>query len=391
MSKKTILIDLTSLYDHITGIERYAMEIAWHMVSAHSNSNYILVFKNEIHERFAVFNNQSNVKCVVIKGGNKLLFSQIRLPMFLSRHKANAYLFLAFPEPLLWNKKNTFVAVHDMSPWEAAEGMKPLSRWYFRMSWGHAFKKARKIITISKFSAERICKVAKIRASKIWLIYCGVIADEDFAIDDIKSDEVKKKYELPEKYILSLSTLEPRKNISLLIETYCQMFMDGNTLPKLVLAGRKGWKVDEAILNENISEKKRDRLLKIIEDNVIFTDYVKEEDLKYIYSMAEYFIFPSKYEGFGMPPLEALSCGTLVLSSNAASMPEVLGDAAVYFDSGDSDSLKTGILQMQKLSEERRRELLERAKARVNNFNWLEEASKLEKKISTLDTRIRLG
>ena len=200
----------------------------------------------------------------------------------------------------------------------------------FRISHRIALKKCKAIITISEFSKQRIVNKLKYDKNKVWLIYCGV--DNKF-LDYKKSVDstirVREKYELPNNYILSLSTLEPRKNLELLIKVYTSLIIDGKINVPLVLAGRKGWKMDE-VLSE-IDE--------IVREKILFTGFVEDEDLPAVYGNADLFVFPSMYEGFGMPPLEALACGTKVLSSNSTSLPEVLGDASIYFENMNFDSL----------------------------------------------------
>ena len=167
---------------------------------------------------------------------------------------------------------------------------------------------------------------------------------------------LRRKYNLPRNYFLCLSTLEPRKNLQLLLKAYGNLLgkrredVKGSTanreadipvvipeksstecqdIPALVLAGRKGWLMDEILADiENKYPGK-----------VIVTGFIEDADLPQIYRMADCFVFPSLYEGFGMPPLEALAVGTPVISSDAASMPEVLGDHAAYFASGNEAEL----------------------------------------------------
>lgn len=329
-----ILIDLTSLADNFSGIERYAACLALEMLKD-KNHNYILIFKNEIHPLFITYKSNTGVEMIVISGSGKLFFNQIKLPLEIYRHKADWYLFMAFPVPLLLFKRNMVSTIHDICCWDCPETMNRSSKWYFRISHLVAIRKCKRILTISGFSQNRIMDKLKYPKEQIWLIYCGV--DYKFLnyIQDEKTDlEIRAKYNLPDKYLLSLSTLEPRKNLRLLVEAYGELAAEGKIAIPLVLAGRKGWKMDELL--KNIDEA----VLK----NIIFTGFIADEDLPALYGNASLFVFPSKYEGFGMPPLEALACGTRVLSSDAASLSEVLGNKAAYFKNDDLASLKAGLL-----------------------------------------------
>ena len=142
---------------------------------------------------------------------------------------------------------------------------------------------------------------------------------------------------------------------------------DNTQVIPLVLAGRKGWKMDELL--SSIDDSVKDRLY--------FTGFVDEEDLPEVYAMADFFVFPSMYEGFGMPPLEAMACGTPALSSDAASLPEVLGNAAVYFKSNDMSQLKQKLIQVSNMQRHEYDRLVILGLNQAKKFNWNTEAGNL--------------
>ena len=358
-----ILFDLTSLHDHITGIERYAMEISRSFVEQFDRHQYVLLFKQEIHPDFIELSGQDNVRCVILKGRGKFAFSQITLLKALKKIKADAYVFLAFPQPLLFFSKSTYTAIHDMTPWEMGNTMKPLSRWYYRLSHLQSFLFSKKIITISRFSAHRIMKIAHVKPSRISLIRCGVTKHN--------SNDARTNMELPGRYVLTLSTLEPRKNLNLLIQAYCQVASEDKDYPDLVIAGRRGWMLEKQLVHISDNVKSR----------IHFTDYVADEDMDELYRRAMFFVFPSKYEGFGMPPLEAMSRGTLVLSSDAASMPEVLGRSACYFKNDSLQSLCNALRSMVTMDETSKLRRTENGIKRAKLFDWDNEAAKLERSL----------
>lgn len=334
-----ILIDLTSLADNFSGIERYAACISYEMI-LESQDEYILLFKGSVHPIFEEFLNNKRVELVVLSACKKLLFNQIRLPKVIYKFKADWYLFLAFPVPVLLFKKNMVSTIHDICSWDCPETMNGLSNWYFKISHKLAMRKCKRIITISKFSEDRIVERLKYQREKIWLIYCGV--DEKFLSnerDEKKDKRIREKYNLPDEYLLSLSTLEPRKNLRLLIDAYSELVIQDSIEMPLVLAGRKGWKTDKLL--SGIDE--------IVKKNILFAGFIDDADLPTIYGSAALFVFPSLYEGFGMPPLEAMACGAKVLSSDASSLPEVLGDSAIYFKSESAVDLKEKLLYFEKM------------------------------------------
>lgn len=355
-----VCIDLTSLNDNFSGIERYAACLSKEMITDES-IDFILLFKNEVHPMFKYV--KKNVENVVIPGCKKLWFNQFRLPNVIHKITADYYLFLAFPVPILSFKKNMISTIHDICCWDCPETMNGLSNWYFRLSHMIALKKCKRIITISEFSKQRIVDKLKYDENKIWLVYCGV--DEKF-INYKKSEtldeSVRVKYNLPKEYILSLSTLEPRKNLGLLIEAYSQLVTNENFDIPLVLAGRKGWKMDEVLSTIDIK----------VRDRIIFTGFIDDNDLPTVYGNAKLFVFPSLYEGFGMPPLEAMACGATVLSSDSSSLPEVLGDAALYFKSNDIEKLSDKMIEFNNIL------ITEKTKKKqVSKFDWKIEAEKL--------------
>ena len=357
-----ICLDLTSLVDNLSGIERYAACVSLEMIKAHSDE-YTLVFKKEVHPLFKSICDQNNVNTIVLPECNKLLFNQIRLPMALRKIRADWYVFLAFPVPILLFKKKMVETIHDIIAWDYPETMKGIMNWYFRISHVIALKKCRAIITISEFSKKRIHDRLKYPENKIWLVYCGIDQDQ-FAVHEEKFEAVRSKYSLPEKYILSLSTLEPRKNLALLIHAYEQLIEEGKDVLPLVLAGRKGWKMEELLssINDTVKEK------------LFFIGFVDDDDLPEVYAMAYFFAFPSIYEGFGMPPLEAMACGTPSISSDAASLPEVLGDAAIYFKNNDINELKERLTLVSTMEREQQARLVEVGIERVKKFDWKHEA-----------------
>src|SRR3972149_10010834 len=140
-------------------------------------------------------------------------------------------------------------------------------------------------------------------------------------------DVVRKKYTLPRNYILFVGSLEPRKNVKTLLRSYASLSETVKREFSLVIAGAKGW------LNSDIPGIVKELG---IEKTTLFPGYIEKEDMSAVYSAASVFVFPSLYEGFGLPILEAFACGTPVITSNTSSMPEVAGDAAVLVDPADA-------------------------------------------------------
>ena len=201
-------------------------------------------------------------------------------------------------------------------------------------------------------------KYLKIPEDKIHVIYLGCSqAFQPLAADE-KLRTTEEKFKIKGNFILYVGTLEPRKNLKGLIQAYAQTQAKNEFL--LVLAGGKGWKYEHIF---RLVEKLK------LQDRVIFTGYVPEDDLPGLYKRASLFVYPSYYEGFGLPPLEAMACGLPVIVSNSTSLPEVVGDAGVYVDPYDIRQMSATIdtvLSDSDLLETLRRRGPERAKL----FSW---------------------
>lgn len=372
-------IDLTALDDNFTGIERYALNMTLALIRIERKSarktEFELIFKNQVFPDFLPFAEDPGVHFHILKGCRKLLFNQWRLPRYLNRLKADLFLFFAFPMPVLLHKKRVFGTIHDMGCWDCPETMKRLMVWYFRLSYRLMARRAERIITISEFSRSRIMDILKVKKEKIILAYCGISENfrrtehitEEESIPEEERRRIREKYGLPEEYFLCLSTLEPRKNMLLLLNTCLKLYRQGRLRTKLVLAGRKGWKIDELLARAGAGQ----------EGWVRVTGFIEDEDLPAVYRMARCFVFPSLYEGFGIPPLEAMSQGVPVIASDSSSLPEILGDAAFYFKNNDAQDLERALLEFEQEDKARAAKKVRAGYERCRAFRYEAEAAKL--------------
>lgn len=367
-----ILIDLTSLADNFSGIERFALCITKELIKDTSRNDlkYILLFKNEIHKEFR--EEKSNVQKVVIKGSNKLIFNQITLPIAIGRIRADYYFFPAFPAPFFFFNKKSVSAIHDVGCWDCPSKNKKYMTLYFKLMYWKAALGKKMVVTVSEFSKRRISEILNKNPNEIAVIYDGLsTVFKQFEYDDEKNTRAVSKYNLSKNYLLCLSTVEPRKNMKLLIEAYNQLVKENKIDVDLVLAGRKGWLVDDLMsgLDESVTKK------------IKFTGFVDEELLPYVYYNAGIFVFPSIYEGFGVPPIEAMSLGIPVISSDAASLPEILGNAAVYFENRNCADLKKKIIEVLNMDKNEMSERKKMGIKRAYSFSWKTEALKLRDEV----------
>ena len=354
-------MDLTATYDHLTGIERFAINITKALVEQHAEHDYVLLFKNEIHPAFRAIARRDAIECIVLSGANKLIFNQWTLPRALRRTDADVFFFPAFCAPWLFHATGIVNTIHDLSDFECHEGKPWIKALYSRLGIKHAKHCSARIVTVSSFSKERIVALLGVPESKVSVIYNGV--SDRFRDEPTRDIDVSAKYGIPADYLLTVGTVEPRKNLRLLVEAYHAMRPSIGV--DLAICGRMGWNQRESLGGADSWE------------GVHVTGFVDDDDLPSLYRHARAFIFPSKYEGFGIPPVEALASGCPVICSDAAALPEIMGDAAIYFKSGSAESLKDAIDVVLRMSDDMRKDLRRRGVAQAEKYRWETEAEKL--------------
>lgn len=258
-------------------------------------------------------------------------------------------------------KGKKIAVIHDMAYMSCPETVRGKTKRILQASMRKSCRRADKIITISEFSKKEILKYLPVEAGKIEVVPWGV--DSSIYHNRYSHDEIRgtiKKYFDQEEYIFYLGTIEPRKNLERLIRAYAILCNREKNIPALVLAGQKGWYYDEIF--HSVKELH-------LEEKVKFLGYVPEEDAPLLLRGAKLFVFPSLYEGFGLPPLEAMACGVPVVTSNAASLPEVTYNAAVLVDPLNIESIANGMSMI--LRDDRlRQELIQKGKDRAREYTW---------------------
>ena len=369
-----IAADLTALYDHLSGLERYAMELLCSMLRAEPDTAFDLYFKKEVHPAFSVFADRKNVRFFVLPEQNKLVSREITLPLAMGKHPADVYLFPAFPVPFFFHKKPAAGLIADLSCHDCPETMKKKMVWYFSLAFSRMARRTERIITISGFSMERIRTVLKVPSARILAVPCGLPERfrSPFPLHAERVSEIRKKYGLPVHFCLSLSTLEPRKNLAFLTDAYGSLYREGVLKMPLVLAGRNGWLIKELI-------RKTEQA-----DWVLCPGFIEDEDLPAVYALCDCFLYPSEYEGFGLPPVEALSQGVPVISADAAALPETLENHALYFKSNDADDLKRVLRKIPSLVPARTSEAREADIRFSHRYDFTESAQILLKDLHAL-------
>ncbi len=292
-------------------------------------------------------------------------FEQFALPLELSLLGLDL---LHSPDfiPPFYRRCKSVITVHDLAFLKYPHLLTEASKSYY-LQIGKGVKSADAIIAVSASTRNDLIEQLGVPEDKINVI--PEAADSIFRpIDDQRFlDAVKQRYNLPERFILFLGTIEPRKNLTTLIKAFAQFSLSGKEnsetverIPKLVIAGAKGWLCDEVFATVEAL-----RIGNLVE----FIGLVPGQDLVALYNLASAFAMPSLYEGFGLPVLEAMACGIPVIASNASSLPEVAGDAALLVDPLDIDGWAHAISRV--LDDQAVRDSLrERGLRRATDFSW---------------------
>jgi glycosyltransferase involved in cell wall biosynthesis len=265
----------------------------------------------------------------------------------------------------------TILTVHDLSFMRLPECAEAGLRAYLSKVVPRSIERADLVLADSQSTKNDLIELLGVSPDKIEVVYAGVERRFRPMEGEAALQRVKQRYGLHFPFILSLGTLEPRKNFSGLIEAYGLMRDSGAGIAdrrlKLVIAGGKGW------LYEKIFARVKELGL---EDEIIFPGFVADEDLPALYNLAELFVFPSLYEGFGLPPLEAMACGTPVVTSDRPSLPEVVGEAGLMVEATDSQALAKAMERVLR-DEDLRREMREKGLKQAEKFTWEAAAGKL--------------
>ncbi len=268
--------------------------------------------------------------------------------------------------PLLPVKaKKRLVTIHDVYHLAYLDTLSMKQRIYAKVMMQTAIKKSQHIITVSQFSKKEIIKYCGALPDKISVIHNGVDHQHFKKLEDKRLlQTVREKYQLPKQFILFVGNVKPHKNLINLVKAFAKV---KEKIPdiSLVIVGKKdGFITSESDVLPFINQDQG------LTGRIIFTGFVDDQDLPVIYNLARLFVFPSLYEGFGLPPLEAMACGCPVLVSDRASMPEVCGEYVNYFSPTDIESIAGGLLEKLPQPEAEKQPEIQNGLARAQTFTW---------------------
>jgi glycosyltransferase involved in cell wall biosynthesis len=269
--------------------------------------------------------------------------------------------------PLVWTRRS-IVVIYDLSFVYHPQYVDPANARFLRRVVKQAAANAGHVVTISEHSRREIMECYGLPESKVSVVYPGVDRTRFQPMPPATQAHVAAKFGIDRPYVLFTGTLEPRKNILGLLHAYTRLPRDLREGHALVIAGGKGWLDGE--ISAGLAELERSGA------RVIRTGYVEDGDMPALFGGASVFVFPSFYEGFGIPPLEAMACGTPVIASRTSSLPEVVGTAAELIDPHDPASIDAALERMLR-DPARRDELSAAGLERAALFDWRVEATKL--------------
>ena len=365
-----IALSIEHLHGKKTGVGQYGFNLALNLAEIDNINNYFLFSPSPLEkgdvDRLSEYPNikvlDRNVLEKFIPNDVILipLWLHFYLPYLCKKTGVDLYFNTGSIWPLLPFRfaKRQLVFIHDVIPLLFPECYYRHTLYYYRLSRAIHLNCYDEILVNSHTTKRDLVKHLKVPGKRISVTLLG--KDEHFTKtnDAYRNQMVREKYGLPESYLLFTGTLEPRKNITNLLKAYAKGRARESL--KLVITGKKGWLYEEIF--ETVQKLNLD-------ERVVFTGFVGDDDLPFIYSMARVFVYPSLYEGFGLPVLEAMACGVPVITSNVPSLVEVVGEAAVLVNPLDVEALAQSIDEVvfNHVTHDR---LCQASLVRAQNFTW---------------------
>jgi len=342
-----------------TGIGTYTYQLINSINKIDNENNYLLFTPENFDMSYKL---KSNFKIKSIKANNDNCFwEEVNIPNLLVGENIELYHVPQNGVGLPKNKTCPFIiTLHDVIPLKMPETVSDRYLKIFNEELPKIIPLCDGIITVSNYSKDDIAKAFNFPKEKIFVTY---LAAEDIykPLDKIFSKNlIKTKYLIEDNYILYIGGFSPRKNILGLIEAFSLLPKKLLDSRKLVIAGNKG-------ISYEIYKKRAETLH--IGDKVIFPGFIPMEDIPHLYNCAELFVYPSFYEGFGLPPIEAMACGIPVIASNATSIPEICGDSCIFIDPYNAYDLRDSIVNV--LTDlELRDSLIQMGFQKAKSYNW---------------------
>jgi glycosyltransferase involved in cell wall biosynthesis len=365
-----IAIDYTPAVHQAAGIGRYTRGLVAALARLDTRHRFTLLVLGRAGARFTPRSLPANFKLRYAPLSDRwatVLWHRLNLPLPVDVFTGRVDLFHGPSFTLPPSFAPSLLTVHDLSFLRYPQGaFPPLLAWLSRAV-PRSLRRARHVLADSESTRLDLVELMGIRADRITVIGAGV--DEHFrrVNDPPVLAAVRARYNLPERFILGVSTLEPRKNFTGLIAAFNRLAAAGLPDLHLVIAGGKGWLYDDIFAAAAASP---------VSQRIHLPGFVADEDLPALYSLADLFAFPSHYEGFGIPVLEAMACATPVVCADNSSLPEVAGDAALLVPAADSQALADALHRLL-IDTSLRENLVGQGLEQVRKFTWEAAARRL--------------
>ena len=349
-------LDAHTIGSNLGGNESYAYNLFLALAAIDGRNEYRLYATND-SEKLQTLAAAPNFRLVPIRPHTPYLRIPFALPLELARRPVDVLHVQYVPPP--FTRTPVVVMIHDLASLHYRAFFTRREHWRNRILLPWAARRAARVLTVSEHCRGDIVRTLGVPDAHVVVTYDG-IGERFRPIAAEGADAVLARYGIGRPYLLCVGNIQPRKNLRGVLDAFVSLKREHGLPHRLVLVGKKAW------LYGGVFERVRALGL---ESDVTFTGYVADDDLPAIYSGAEVLVYPSFFEGFGLPPLEAMACGVPVVASREPAFPEVLGDAALLADPGDSADIARHVLAA--VSDRALRErLIERGRARAGRYTW---------------------
>jgi len=369
-----IAIDYTPAVHQRAGIGRYTRGLVKALARLDTENQYTLLVLGRTGAHFTPAKLPANFKLHFVPISDRwatVIWYRLNLPIPVDFFTSRTDLFHGPSFTLPPSFTPSILTVHDLSFLRYPPGAHPALLSWLTKAVPRSLQRARHVLADSESTRADLIELLDVPADQITVIGAGVEERFQPVTDPEILANVRARYQLPNHFVLSVSTLEPRKNFTGLITAFNQLVATADESStadlQLVIAGGKGWLYDDVFAAARASP---------LRERIHFTGYVDDADLPALYSLATLFAFPSHYEGFGIPVLEAMACGTPVVCADNSSLPEVAGDAAVLVEATDTDALVDAMRQLL-IDISLRERLVQRGYAQAREFTWEKAARRL--------------
>ena len=354
-----IAIDAHSVGAQLAGNETYAVNLIEALAAIDQTNQYTLyVTKRSAIDQFK--NRWPNFQAKLTRPHTPLVRIPLTLSTELRRHPIDV-LHVQYTAPP-FAPCPVVATIHDLSFEHLPETFNRRSRAQLQLTVRHTARRAAQILTLSEFSRGDLIETYQLNPARVFVTPAAAPPHFAPVTNATELRRIRTTYGIERDYILALGSIQPRKNLVRLIEAYSSLRQarPDLSLPQLVLAGRRGWLEKEIFQAAKLSDLKKD---------ILFIGYVPADELPALYSGSLCFVYPSYFEGFGLPVLEAMQCGAPVIAGNRTSLPEVVGEAGVLIDPFDTKAIAGALLQLIE-KPDYRAELRVKGLTRAKGFSW---------------------